>query len=67
MTLADFLKVFDFDSAKLEIYTLLSGEQLYIGTYKNKTEVERDFYTRIYDVIEISLIDNSILQVIIRH
>lgn len=67
MTLADFLKTFDFDSAKLEIYTFFAGSSLYVGTYKNKTEVERDLFTRSYQVIEISLVDDSTLQLIIRH
>ena len=67
MTLADFLKIFDFDSAKLEIYTSFASKLLYVGTYENKTEVERDFCTRLYQVIEISLVDESILQVNIRH
>lgn len=67
MTLADFLKAYDFDSAKLEIYTFFAGKPLYVGTYENKTEVERDFCTGLYQVIEISLIDDSTLQLIIRH
>lgn len=62
MTLADFLKVFDFEFSNLEI--------AYFGnyasnTYFSKTEVERDYCTRIYNVLDIRSVDETTIQIVI--
>lgn len=70
MTLADFLKVFDFDHGKLEIYTVfteLSMSRSYAGTYVSKVAIERDFCTRLYDVIDICASIDFAVQITIRH
>ena len=61
MTLADFLKVFDFDFSNLEI--VYYGHES--NTYFSKVEVERDYCTRIYTVIGVCSVDVSTVQVII--
>lgn len=61
MTLADFIKVFDFEFSSLEI--------VYYGhdsnTYFSKVEVERDYCTRIYTVLDVRSVDESTVQVVI--
>lgn len=62
MTLADFLKVFDFEYSNLEI--------AYFGdyasnTYFSKVEVERDYCTRIYKVLYVRPVDESTVCVVI--
>lgn len=66
MTLADFLKVFDFDHGnKVEIFSLFSGEETYAGTYFTESEVEKDFCTVIYNVVSIRPISEFTIQVVI--
>lgn len=62
MTLADFLKVFDFEFSNLEI--------AYFGdyasnTYFSKAEVERDYCAAIYTVLDIRPVDETTIQVVI--
>lgn len=62
MTLADFLRVFDFEFSNLEI--------AYFGdyasnTYFSKVEVERDYCTRIYKVLYVRPVNESTVRVVI--
>lgn len=66
MTLADFLKVFDFEHGKVEIFTY-SGVETYAGTYISKNALERDFFTMVYNVMSIRPVTDSMIQVVIFH
>lgn len=62
MTLADFIKVFDFDFSNLEI--------AYYGDnasciYFSKAEVERDYCAAIYTVLYVRSVDESTIRVVI--
>lgn len=65
MTLADFLKVFDFENNYLEIRTLDLVES--ISAYFSKVDVEHDFCTRIYNVIDIRPVDSYTVQITINY
>ena len=65
MTLANFLKVFDFEDNFLEIRTFGFIEN--INAYSSKVEVERDFCTRIYNVVGIHPVDETTIQITICH
>lgn len=54
MTLADFLKLFDFESGIIWINTIgYDCRETLVGAYISKTDIERDFCTRLYRVLEI--------------
>lgn len=62
MTLADFIKVFDFEYSDLEI--------AYFGdyasnTYSTKAGVERDYCAAIYTVLYIRSVDETTTRVVI--
>lgn len=63
MTLKDFLKVFDFEDNYLEIRAFGFVES--ICAYSSKVEVEQDFCTRIYNVIDICPVDNTTVRITI--
>ena len=69
MTLADFLKVFDFEFGKIEICTLLSYNNAYTfsGSYETKSAVERDFFTLVYNVVDVHPVDETTIQIAICH
>lgn len=62
MSLADFLKVFDFDFSNLEIAYYGDNAS---NTYFSKAEVERDYCAAIYTVLDICPVDESTVQVVI--
>lgn len=62
MTLADFLKVFDFDRFVLNIAYFGDKES---HTYFWKKEVERDYCAAIYTVLDIRPVDIATIQVVI--
>lgn len=62
MTLADFLKVFDFEHFILNIVYFGDKES---HTYFWKNEVERDYCTLIYTVLSVRPVDESTIRVII--
>lgn len=62
MTLADFLKVFDFEFSNLEI--AYYGDHA-SNTYFSKVDVERDYCTRIYTVLSIRSVDETTVQIVI--
>lgn len=62
MTLADFLKVFDFEYSNLEIVYF---DDHVSNTYFSKVEVERDYCTRIYTVLSIRPVDETTVQIVI--
>ena len=62
MTLADFLKVFDFEHFILNITYFGSNTS---DTYFWKPDVMRDYCAAIYTVLEIRPIDESTIQVVI--
>lgn len=62
MTLADFLKVFDFEQYNL----VIAYHNVYaLNTYFSKAEVEHDYYAAIYTVLDIRPVDESTIQVVI--
>lgn len=66
MTLADFIKVFDFDdSQKVEIWT--GFNETYAGTYYSENQIIKDFCTNIYNVKVIRPLDEFTLQIVIWH
>lgn len=68
MTLADFLKVFDFEGGNsIKIYFADNFRFEYSATYDSKVSIEHDFCTRIYNVIDISPEDYFTIKIIIRH
>ena len=67
MTLAQFLKLFDFDKYNIEIYTVFASEETYSGIYISKMAIECDFCIYAYDVIEIRPLTETTLQIVIRH
>lgn len=62
MTLADFLKVFDFEFSNLEIVYFVDHT---LNTYFSKVDVERDYCTRIYTVLSIRSVDETTIQIVI--
>lgn len=62
MTLADFIKVFDFEHSYMEI--AYYGDHA-TNTYFSKAEVERDYCAAIYIVLDIRPVDESTIQVVI--
>lgn len=62
MTLADFLKVFDFEFSNLEIAYYGDNAS---NTYFSKVEVERDYCTRIYKVLYVRPVDDSTVRIVI--
>ena len=77
MTLKDFLQVFDFDNPdndypqRLEILILDFNsvshvdEERFAGWYHSKNEIENDFCTALYNVIEIRPAGYSTVQIVI--
>lgn len=62
MTLADFLKVFDFEQFNLDITYF--GDHA-TNTYFSKAEVERDYCIAIYTVLYVRPVDESTIRVVI--
>lgn len=62
MTLADFIKVFNFEYFNLDIAYF---EDHGSNTYFSKAEVERDYCAAIYTVLDICPVDESTVQVVI--
>lgn len=62
MTLADFIKVFDFEQFNLEINYFNSSD---VTTYFSKAEIERDYCIAIYTVLYVRPVDESTIRVII--
>lgn len=62
MTLADFIKVFDFEYFNLEIAYFGKHDSY---NYSSRAAIERDYYTAIYTVLSISPVDETTIQVII--
>ena len=62
MTLADFIKVFDFEHSNMDI--VYYGDHA-SNTYFSKAEVEHDYCTRIYTVLDIRPVDETTIQVVI--
>ena len=62
MTLADFINVFDFEQFNMNI-AYYGDSDTY--TYNSKADIERDYCTIIYTVIEIRPADDSTIQVVI--
>lgn len=62
MTLADFIKVFDFERFNLVI---AYHDDYAINTYFSKSEVEHDYCTFIYTVLDIRPVDETTIQVLI--
>lgn len=62
MTLADFLKVFDFEYFNLEI-AYFNDRDSY--NYSSKTAVERAYCTAVYTVLSITPVDETTIQVVI--
>lgn len=65
MTLADFLKVFDFENNYLEIRTFGFVES--ICAYSSKVEVEQDFCTRVYNIIDISPAAHNVIRITVNY
>lgn len=62
MTLADFIKVFDFEYSNMEIAYYGDNAS---NTYFSKAEVERDYCAAIYTVLEVRPVDITTIQVVI--
>ena len=62
MTLADFIKVFDFEHSNIEIAYFNDNDS---NTYFSKIEVERNYCTRIYKVLDIRSVDDSTVRIVI--
>lgn len=62
MTLADFLKVFDFEYSNLEISYYGDNAS---NTYFSKAEVEGDYCAAIYTVLYVRPVDESKIRVVI--
>lgn len=62
MTLADFIKVFDFERFNLDVAYFNDHAT---NTYFSKAEVERDYCAAIYTVLDIRPVDETTIQVII--
>lgn len=62
MTLADFIKVFDFEQFNLDIAYFNDHAS---NTYFSKAEVERDYCAAIYTVLEVRPLNGTAIQVVI--
>ena len=62
MTLADFIKIFDFEYSNMEISYYGDNAS---NTYFSKAEVERDYCAAVYTVLSISPVDETTIQVVI--
>ena len=62
MTLADFIKVFDFEYSNMEIAYYGDNAS---NTYFSKAEVERDYCAAIYTVLYVRSVDESTVRVVI--
>lgn len=62
MTLADFIKVFDFEYSNMEISYYGDNAS---NTYFSKAEVERDYCAAIYTVLYVRSVNESTVRVVI--
>lgn len=62
MTLADFLKVFEFERFNLEINYFNSPD---VTIYFSKAEIERDYCAAVYTVLLVRPVDESTIRVVI--
>lgn len=66
MTLADFLKLYDFvRDKKLIIYVFGNDNPHYAGTYTSLECVKKDFCTILYTVLDVSPVNENTLKIFI--